>query len=78
MSSPIIIPRGRQKVNRSKHADKITLTGFMVMLLGAAGADSPGNGYLIAGAVVLAGCILIAVGQWMERKAQRRGHNENR
>ena len=55
-----------------KLADKIMLTGFLVMLLGATGADSPGDGYLIAGAVVLAGCVLMAAGQRMEVKQDAR------
>ena len=51
-----------------KLADKITLTGLLVMLLGATGADSPGDKYLWAGAVVLAGCGMMALGQWLESK----------
>lgn len=65
----------------SKFADRIMLTGFMVMLLGATGADSPGDGYLIAGAVVLAGCGMMAAGQWMESeqcyKAMKEDYKSN-
>ena len=52
----------------SKHADRITLTGLLIVLLGGSGADSPGAGYLWAAAVVLAGCGMMALGQWMEGK----------
>lgn len=53
-------------------ADGLSIVGIMLLFLGGAAADSPGDKYLWAGAVMLAGCVLMALGQWVERRKTRR------
>lgn len=54
-------------------ADGLSIVGIMLLFLGGAAADSPGDKYLWAGAVMLIGCGMMLVGRWLEdRKANRR------
>lgn len=45
----------------------LTAVGWTLILLGGMAADSPGRGYLYAGAIVLVGCVLAALGQRLKR-----------
>lgn len=47
-------------------AERITGTGLLLVFLGGMAADSPGNGYLYVGAVVLVGCGIAFLGQRLE------------
>ncbi len=53
-------------------AERITGIGILLMFLGGAAADSPGDGYLYAGAIVLVGCALAFLGQRLEAKSARK------
>lgn len=51
-------------------AERITGIGILLMFLGGTAADSPGDGYLYAGAIVLVGCALAFLGQRLEAKLE--------
>ncbi len=47
-------------------SDALTTAGLILVMLGGMAADSPGDGYLYAGAIVVVGCALAFLGQRLE------------